>query len=361
MSDSIRSNILILSNEQFGYLVDYYYYVKYLSSIYNITFICPDDNLTKVTDTQADIRYLKQCNGIKRRIEYRNALKSLIDDNSRFDMILIGIKGGMILYDLLRKLSSVIVNDIRTLDISNSTFIRKAANLLIKFESSQANHTTVISELVADKLKLQKGHYTIIPLGGNLIDCPPKRFDQIRLIYVGTFLGRNLEDTIDGTALFVSKHPELRDKLHYDIIGDGAGKQTITDSIKRHRLGDIVKMHGYIPNNLLGSYLSEANVGVSYIPINDKYDLQHPTKTYEYLCAGMPVIATATAANKEIINAYNGITIQDNSEDFCIGLESILANRDKYDSDAIKKGMENYTWEHIVKSLRNLIEHKCGR
>ena len=39
MTNNIKPEILILSNEQFGYLVDYYYYAKYLSSYFTDAFI----------------------------------------------------------------------------------------------------------------------------------------------------------------------------------------------------------------------------------------------------------------------------------------------------------------------------------
>ena len=132
-----------------------------------------------------------------------------IKQNCRFDLIMIGVKGGFILYDLLRKLSTIVVNDIRTLDISDSKFKRNIANAMITFESCNANSTTVISELVAKKLHLKKGKYTILPLGGNIIECENKCFDNISLIYVGTFFNRNIEVTIEGLAMYLQRHPAL--------------------------------------------------------------------------------------------------------------------------------------------------------
>ena len=360
MTNNIKPEILILSNEQFGYLVDYYYYAKYLSSFFNITFICPDDNLKRIEVPEIKIIYLPKTSGWKRRLAYREILKSLIKQNCRFDLIMIGVKGGFILYDLLRKLSAIVVNDIRTLDISDSKFKRNIANAMITFESCNANSTTVISELVAKKLHLKKGKYTILPLGGNIIECENKCFDNISLIYVGTFFNRNIEVTIEGLAMYLQRHPEMCGKIHYDIIGSGQGEDKIVAAISANKMEAVVTMHGYIENHRLPKYFAKANVGVSYVPINSKYDLQHPTKTYEYLCAGMPVIATATSANKEIIRKDNGITIGDDVESFSKGIEAIINNCQFYDSVKIRQSIADSTWECVVDKLKRFIIQKIS-
>jgi nucleoside-diphosphate-sugar epimerase len=70
-------------------------------------------------------------------------------------------------------------------------------------------------------------------------------------------------------------------------------------------------------------YFDIHNIGVSYIPMLKCFDNQPPTKTFEYLLSGMPVIATATNANKDIINDVNGVLINDNSEEVYNGLTAI--------------------------------------
>jgi len=98
--------------------------------------------------------------------------------------------------------------------------------------------------------------------------------------------------------------------------------------------------------------LSKHNVGVSYVPITPYFDVQPPTKTFEYLLAGMPVIATRTKENEKVINEYNGVLIDDTPEDFRNGLallyERISAN--KFTSSRIIESSESYTWERIVRN-----------
>ena len=67
---------------------------------------------------------------------------------------------------------------------------------------------------------------------------------------------------------------EMCGKIHYDIIGSGQGEDKIVAAISANKMEAVVTMHGYIENHRLPKYFAKANVGVSYVPINSKYDLQ---------------------------------------------------------------------------------------
>jgi glycosyltransferase involved in cell wall biosynthesis len=98
-------------------------------------------------------------------------------------------------------------------------------------------------------------------------------------------------------------------------------------------------------------------VGVSFIPINDIYDCQPATKTFEYLLAGMPVIATGTSENRRTVNDENGVVIDDTAEDFAKGLERIWKNRCDYSSERLRSGVDNCRWEQVIrKSLHPYLQ-----
>ena len=68
------------------------------------------------------------------------------------------------------------------------------------------------------------------------------------------------------------------------------------------------------------------------------------------MLSGMPVIATGTFENSLIVNDLNGVIIKDTPEDFCAGLINFYNRRNSYNSSAIRKSVEAFTWENIVKS-----------
>ena len=83
--------------------------------------------------------------------------------------------------------------------------------------------------------------------------------------------------------------------------------------------------------------------------MTDFFDVQPTTKTFEYLFAGMPVIATATSEHKKVINDKNGVLVQDNPEGFCNGLKHLYQTRMTYDSSIIKELCSEHAWERIVR------------
>ena len=57
------------------------------------------------------------------------------------------------------------------------------------------------------------------------------------------------------------------------------------------------------------------------------YDIQTPTKTFEYIISGLFCIATNTTANKNLINKDNGILCDDNATSFSNALMKLYKFR----------------------------------
>ena len=176
-----------------------------------------------------------------------------------------------------------------------------------------------------------------------------KRFDRLDLLYVGTLLGRRIEDTVVGFDRFRQDYG-TRVALTYTIVGDGHNGEleALRRMVQARGLGDVVRLPGYVHRTRLQDTFDRCNVGVSYVPINDIYDCQPATKTFEYMFAGMPVIATATTENMKVVNRLNGVLIQDTPESFYRGLEELHARQRDFDSGQIRCCCPEASWEHIV-------------
>ena len=93
------------------------------------------------------------------------------------------------------------------------------------------------------------------------------------------------------------------------------------------------------------------------VPITKYFDICLVTKTYEYLLSGIPVIATNTTRNREVVNENSDVLIQDSSEGSYQGLIDIYKKWDKWDSKKIIKQNQKYGWdERIGKFIVN--KHK---
>jgi len=241
--------------------------------------------------------------------------------------------------------------DIRTGSVSNKKINRLAYDLLMTVEASFFKHISIISKSLAQKLGLGQKAY-ILSLGADVISACEKTFDSMNLLYVGTLYNRNIDQTIKGFSKF---YHEYKNKIPtcYTIVGKGltTEEEQLRALVKRYGIGSSVKIAGQIPHDRLKPFFDTHNIGVSYIPKTDYFEVQPPTKTYEYLLSGMPVIATETLENANIIDDKNGILINDTSEDFYQGLVKIYRHKKKYHSKEIRFNSLKYTWSEIVGDL----------
>ena len=349
--------ILIIATNQFGYLTDTYKYCEYLKDAYSVTYICWDYRLPKIDSKGVNVKYIvRPANKITR---FLKLLKSLRNDirTSNYDFVFIKYFLGVSLIKALnRKINYNI--DIRTNSIRRSKFSRHLYDSLMTYECSFFSNVSIVSKSLAQSLRLKKWH--VLPLGGERFVLNEKSFDNIHLLYVGTLHMRNILDSVKGFHKYLIERSSFeRINLHFTIIGNASGNelQEIKDYIVKNKLEQFIETLGYVHHNELYKYFEKANVGVSYIPMTEYFDNQPPTKTYEYLLSGLPVIATSTKENINILNENYGVLINDNSDSFAKGLQAIIAKRNGFKSEDIRKSCEENLWENIVNdNLKNYID-----
>jgi glycosyltransferase involved in cell wall biosynthesis len=221
---------------------------------------------------------------------------------------------------------------------------------MLKFETLLFKNITVISQETGKQIGIKD--FFVLPLGGECLVKSKISFNHLNLIYIGTLSNRNIMNLVVGFKIFIQNFT-LNRSSSLTIIGDGSNNelQIINQYIDDNALNDLVFTTGYVQNDNLGSYLEKASCGVSYVPITPYFQNQPPTKTYEYLLSGLPVLATNTRANAKIVHQSNGVLIQDNVEAISKGILEISEKLDSYDSRQIKEEMENSLWKNIVNKI----------
>ena len=345
--------ILFIDNNQFGYLTDTYKYCCELKGLYSITYYCFDKGLPKLKCEGIKVIYVKR----KGSKSFR-ALKFLICAVKH----ILFFKGFIFVvyferFEYLKYLMPFkkMHLDVRTMSVHRDAEKREKKDKLIRKAASLFDSVSYISEGVGKKLNLssKKRHY-LLPLGSDIISQTDKSFSTLNLLYVGTLNNRNILKTIIGVEEFVRRHTDI--SLRYDIVGDGEELKIIQDYIESHHLS-YIKTYGRIEHTELTHFFDSNNIGVSFVPITPYYDIQPPTKTFEYIFSGLFCIATSTEANKEFINKVNGVLIEDDEHSFAEGLETIFKMRQIIDSRKIRCSLSGYSWEEIVrKNLLPIIE-----
>jgi glycosyltransferase involved in cell wall biosynthesis len=346
--------MLIINPAQFGYHTPTYYYCKYLKDYYSITYVGWDQNLQRINMPGVEIHYVPwQGKTLIRSFRFLAMASILIKDKPE----IIFMKYFKVISLALRLMnpSYCYVLDIRTGSVKAHPIKRMLHDMRLKSEAKFFKNITVISQSLAEKLNLSsKAH--ILPLGGDIISDANKTFDKMNLLYVGTLSRRNMELTIHGLKKFCAEFG-AKIPVTYTIIGSGPNNEEhqLRDLVDYYGLSDIVSIKGRIPPDQLKPFFDTHNIGISYIPLTDYFDVQPPTKTFEYLLSGMPVIATSTSENAKVINSENGVLIGDSINDFFDGLIKVYHKKNMFNSEEIRKASSSYTWENIVH--KNLLHY----
>lgn len=335
--------LLICDKHPFGRLIDLYKWCEYLRTEYEITVICFDDTDHLMMEGVKVKRVSKSSSKIIRGIIF--ILTCL------WHILLFKGTVFVVYFDFCIYLKMCIPwkpmhLDIRTVSVNPDSTIRHRQNLQIAKCCGLYDTISIISESAQKLLGISNAF--ILPLGSDPITNQVHKYTPLKLLYVGTLSGRRLEDTLKGLALFLKKNPCF--DIKYSIIGDGHNGEvgTLQNLINDYGLADYVTLYGRKLHTELNQFFSESNIGISYVPINDYYNVQPPTKTFEYVMSGLFCLATSTSENKKYVSSKNGYLIKDSPEGFCEGIEYVKENSKYFCESDIRNSLKNYSWEKIV-------------
>lgn len=350
----MKKKLTILNTPQFGTLIDSLKWCEHLSKKYDITFVCFYNHLKRMDIEGVNYKYVHRFdNPTLRGVWY--IIYALFYCLCHSDPVFIVYFKHCDLLPRLLPFRRFHV-DIRTLAVTKDVAVNERADNLLRKSLSYFNSASFISNGVKEKIAPKINQTSILPLGSDVIDFSSKRWNEIRLLYVGTLQHRDIPKTIEGLYDYITKHG--KEGISYDIVGDGPELQQIKNICEERNMLDIVHLHGKLPYDELKPFFAKCNIGVSFIPIEDCYQYQPPTKTFEYILSGLYCIGTKTHANKEVIIPTNGVLINDNKEAFCKALEYIKQNSKSFDSKVIQETLiDKFSWSTIVnKKLIPIIE-----
>ena len=350
----MKRKLLMVNHSQFGYHTIYVHYARYLKTDFDITFLCWDYRLKLIEEPGITIQYVsRKGNKIARNVRFIKTISSLLSTSS-YHCVFIKYFFGCFVIPFIFNKKQFIHLDIRTGSVIANSFGRKLSNFILRIESRFFNSISIISTGLRTYLKVRGDAY-ILPVGANSIPVVRYVKNKIELLYVGTFANRNIEDTVEGLGLFLHKNFDAN--ISYTIIGDGSVSEleSIKKNIRKYSLDKYVSLMGYVPHSELVSYYEKSSVGVSYVPITPYFNYQPSTKTFEYLMAGMPVIATSTYEHRQIINDVNGIIIDDTPESFANAITQLHEGFTGYKEQKIRSSVAEYEWTKIVTGMKNSI------
>lgn len=191
---------------------------------------------------------------------------------------------------------------------------------------------------------------------------------QLRIVYVG-FLSklRGLDLLIKGAAQYIKKQGSA-DAIRIDIIGKGAQKERLIALSNQLGISESVKIHGWLDHDEVDKLMASANVGALTYRVCGHWNHTIPNKIFDYMLAGLPVLATEVIPIARILNETNsGVVCRDlDPNDIA---EKMLHLRDPKIRGVLgengRAAIESeYNWENDTRVLNETIEHiyeKCAR
>lgn len=238
-------------------------------------------------------------------------------------------------------------------ELYNRNFVKK---VWIKIEDlffPRLTKASTVCESIAGYYKQRYGlEMTVIrnippcrKSAGKLLDYGTKKV----ILYQGALnKGRGLEWVIEAMP-FVTNAVLV-------IIGSGDIEQEIKKQVDDLKLNDSVIFRGRIAADELYKYTPSASIGLCLLQdIGLSYQFSLPNRIFDYLHAGVPVLATRFPEIEKIVETYHTGVLIDNYEPQYLAsvINSILENPvDTTHFDAVSKEL---CWENESEKLLNLV------
>lgn len=138
------------------------------------------------------------------------------------------------------------------------------------------------------------------------------------------------------------------------LIGpQGLGEDGSPDSSIECMLAlDNVLSLGVRPHDQLPGYMQHADVGLIPFVHSRLTDASLPLKTFEYLAAGLPVVASSIESLRRL-GTIDGLALTDSSDEFVAAVSRALDHRPP--ADSLRRAADSFSWRERQKQIDQLV------
>ncbi|MDN5635514.1 MAG: glycosyltransferase family 4 protein, partial [Brevibacterium sp.] len=163
----------------------------------------------------------------------------------------------------------------------------------------------------------------------------------VRIGFVGTLKPWH------GTDRLIDACADLHGNVHLDILGHGPEAQSLQKQAKTRRLGDRVTFHGALAPEEIPSRLRTFDIAAAPYPAGENYF--SPLKIYEYLAAGLPIVASAVGSIPDVLEGTGAATLvpADDTDALTHALQNLIEDpeaRHRMGAAARSEALAHHSW-----------------
>ena len=195
--------------------------------------------------------------------------------------------------------------------------------------------------------------------------CPtwrrwPTEIEPVRLGYIGALeYGRNLM----GFAVAVEKANTKGMCFQFTLVGDGTQRAAL-EEYARSSSGRIA-VASSIPYDKIPDFLSGVHVGVLPFPNEEKFQVCSPIKLFEYMAAGLPILATRISCHTDVLKEgpYVFWAESANEDGLLQALSSLWRQRHTLEDLSMEaiSAAQAWTWRESAVKLKSALERGMMR
>ncbi len=181
------------------------------------------------------------------------------------------------------------------------------------------------------------------------------------LMYHGLIVNRHgLDIAIDAISLVKNKIKGL--EFHIYGAGDESFLDRIKSQVKELRLADIVKFYGSVPLEKIADAVSSMDCGIVPNRMDPFTNLNFPTRIFECLSVGKPVIVPRTQGIQDYFDETSMLFFEaGNAANLAMKILEVYEDKQLIKSK-VEKGSRvyrRYRWQLQKHTLVNLVERLC--
>ncbi len=188
----------------------------------------------------------------------------------------------------------------------------------------------------------------------------PRDGEPIKLLYIGCMHHERNLLTLSRAVTKANANGHL---FTLTIVGDGNARQELENYAREE--GRYVRVIPPVPHEEVPRWLADAHVGVLPFPDEEKFRVSSPIKLFEYLAAGLPILATEIACHTDVIGKQP-IAFWAKGSDVQGLFDALLAlyeNRAKLPEmgEVAVRLARDWTWEASASKLMGALEYGFQR